>query len=102
MDPIQAYRTIERYQKEQKLAGFAAQPRSLRLQPREKRVIDGGNSLWLLLYADDEVVVRSHLGSYDVLTEGIAELQEIHSGELEIENYSDDLKTVEFIQAVWF
>ena len=36
------------------------------------------------------------MGIYDRLSEGVAECQHAHTGEITIENYSDTLKNAEF------
>lgn len=101
MDPFIAYKQIERYQRELKKASYADEHRDYRLQPREHRTIPVSDEMFFVIYCPDEVVITSNLGSFDQLSEGVAENQHVHSGEIVLANYSDDVQNVEFVQVVW-
>lgn len=101
MDALIVYRQIERYQRELKKAGFADEHRDFKLQPREHRTIPSSDQMFFMVYCPDEVVITSNLGVYNQLSDGVAENQHVHSGELTLENYSDGVQNVEFVHVLW-
>jgi hypothetical protein len=74
--------------------------RHFSLQPEEERVIDAYNELFIFIDGDNEVVVSSEFGVYDLNDAGINEQQYEHQGKLTITNKAKILKQVKFIQAI--
>lgn len=97
-----ANRVVETYQRDQQHAGHAVTHRPLTLKGAEQRTLNVPDGYLLLLDCPDSVVVTSELGLYDRLSEGIAELQHVHAGEIILQNYGDALATVECWEVNWY
>ena len=97
-----AIRKFDAMQQELKKSGYTVDHRDINLQPQQTRILDATDALYIVLDADDSIVVRSQLGVYDRVNMPVAESIHHHTGRLTIENHSlTDIQYVEFIVAIW-
>ena len=73
---------------------------SLQLAPGEEREITAYNELWLLLEADEGIIIRSDYGLYSVRDEQAPENVHEHADQILIRNASHLVQRVQFIQVV--
>lgn len=74
--------------------------RHLRLDPKEERIIKGGNELFIFIYPYYNITIESKLGIYDLEDEGLNELQHVHRGTVIITNKSNIRLDAKFIQVI--
>ena len=97
-----AIRKLDTMQAELGRPGYTLDHRDFNLQPQQTRILQATDESYIILDADDSIVVRSQLGVYDRVTALVAESVHHHTGEITLENHSTtDVEYVEFIVAVW-
>lgn len=96
MTEAAAERVIATYQRDLGEPISHAIHRDFQLRGKEQKTIQVPNGYLCLLFCEEEVVISSDLGIYDRLSEGVAECQHVHSGEVTIQNFADTMKNAEF------
>lgn len=97
-----AIRKFDTMQAELGKSGYTLDYRDFNLQPLQTRFIDATDMLYVVLDADDAVVVRSETGVYDRFSTTTAESVHHHTRHIKLENHSQtDVQYVEFVVAIW-
>lgn len=79
---------------------YYMKPRHLVLQSGEKREIEGYNQYFLLVDTVSEVSINSEFGCYDLMMMETNEQQYEHRGLITINNHSQEIKHLRFIQVI--
>lgn len=74
--------------------------RHFRLSPSEKITIRGENHLFILIDPPYRIKVKSKAGIYNMVDQGINELQHIHRGLIVVENPISRTLDTRFIQVI--
>lgn len=62
--------------------------------------IDAFNQYFYLIKADEDLAVLSDFGIYDLTNKRINEQQYEHQGQITVQNYTDEVKHITFIQVI--
>lgn len=79
---------------------YAMRMRHFVLQPLEKIEIEAWNELFILPKESCEVRITSDFGLFDLSAENINELQYEHQGLITVQNLSETITHIQFIQVI--
>lgn len=74
--------------------------RHLVLQPNENQLIQAFNQLFYLVEEAENVRVESENGVFDLSEDATNEMQYEHQNNIEVINYSSELRHIRFIQVI--
>lgn len=72
----------------------------LNLKPRDFLKLAAFNEIWFVLDAEEGILIRSDFGVYNYGDRGLTENTHEHGDDIFIENISNEVRKVKFIQVI--